>query len=122
MMSKEINFSTVKSDMIQSPLSNWLYLTIPVSIVMLILLACNVGRVYLHKRQVKLARNQYFRVSGCYSFVRIQVTFRNRILYCDAERVLLILLFLLITFLFRINLVSVFVLHCSWITLKRARL
>ncbi|OXA50319.1 Proto-oncogene tyrosine-protein kinase receptor Ret [Folsomia candida] len=50
----------VKDPPVASPLSNWLYLAIPVCIMMLILVACNMGRVYLHKRQVKIARNQYF--------------------------------------------------------------
>jgi hypothetical protein len=43
-------------------LNNWFYLTIPVSVIIVALFGCHFVRVIVQKRQVKLARNQYFQV------------------------------------------------------------
>ncbi len=52
----------VKESIADSTYHNWLYLIIPVFAMILILFICNMGRVYLKKRRIKMARNQYFQV------------------------------------------------------------
>ncbi|CAL8089018.1 unnamed protein product [Orchesella dallaii] len=50
----------VKSELSQQRVGNWLYITVAFTLAAVMILVCNAVRIYVHKRNVKIARNQYF--------------------------------------------------------------